>query len=282
MTRRVGSTELKHTGYEIFIMALTVLSIVNLVLVTLIDSMSLSTVVLSVNAVLSVVLFLDFVYRFATAESRSTYFFRDFGWADLLASLPLAHLKVLRVFRLVRVWRFVRALGWREIFRTLAHSRAGTALFLLLLVAILMWEFGSLAILHLESSDPDRNIQTASDALWYLLVTMSTVGYGDHFPVSNEGRVLGVVIIVTGVGIFGTLTGFLANAFLSGPEDAAQDAVPGVAEDVADAGTVADQPLASAATPLPGEDTLRAELQALRAQHQEAIDRLDQLLAPRE
>ena len=56
---------------------------------------------------------------------------------------------------------------------------------------------------------------SASDALWYVLVTISTVGYGDQFPVTNAGRVLGVVIIVLGVGIFGTLTGFLANAFIA-------------------------------------------------------------------
>lgn len=276
MAQQAEVTELKHTGYEIFIMALTVLSIVNLVLVTVINSATLSTVVLAVNAALSLVLFLDFLYRLATAESRRTYFFRDYGWADLLASLPLAQLKVLRVFRLIRVWRIVRAMGVRSLGRALVKSRAGTALFVLLLVAIVMWEFGSLAILQLEQSDPDRNIQTASDALWYVLVTMSTVGYGDQFPVTNSGRILGLAIIVIGVGIFGTLTGFLANAFLAGPEEAAHDIVPGETGEPAAPGDAAESD--SAVDRAAGDD-LRQQLELLRAQHRDALDRLDQLLA---
>lgn len=276
MAQQVGVTELKHTGYEIFIMALTVLSIVNLVLVTVINSGTLSTVVLAVNAALSLVLFLDFLYRLATAESRRTYFFRDYGWADLLASLPLAQLKVLRVFRLIRVWRIVRAMGVRSLGRALVKSRAGTALFVLLLIAILMWEFGSLAILQLEQGDPDRNIETASDALWYVLVTMSTVGYGDQFPVSNSGRILGLAIIVVGVGIFGTLTGFLANAFLAGPEEAAHDIVPGEAGEAVKPAESAEA--GSAATGASNAE-LRVQLEALRAQHRDALNRLDQLLA---
>ena len=66
-----------------------------------------------------------------------------------------------------------------------------------------------------QISSPDANITTASDALWYIVVTMSTVGYGDRYPVTTAGRELGTFIIVLGVGIFGTLTGFLANFFLA-------------------------------------------------------------------
>ena len=80
-----------------------------------------------------------------------------------------------------------------------------------------------MAILAVELRDPAGNIKTASDALWYSLVTMSTVGYGDQYPVTNLGRVIGAVIIIVGVGLFGTITGFLANAFLAPrkPKDAA-------------------------------------------------------------
>ncbi len=98
----------------------------------------------------------------------------------------------------------------------------------MLLIAILVLEFGSLAILAAEHSSPEANITTASDALWYIVVTMSTVGYGDQYPVTQLGRVFGVLIIVVGVGVFGTLTGFLANAFLSPADahDAAEEAGP--------------------------------------------------------
>ena len=86
-------------------------------------------------------------------------------------------------------------------------------------MGILVMEFGSLEILHIEQYAPGANITTASDALWYNIVTISTVGYGDRYPVTNEGRVFGSLIIVVGVGIFGTFTGYLANLFLAPQEE---------------------------------------------------------------
>ena len=71
-------------------------------------------------------------------------------------------------------------------------------------------------MLHVEKDAAEgANITTASDALWYTIVTISTVGYGDQYPVTNLGRIIGAGIIVVGVGIFGTFTGYLANLFLS-------------------------------------------------------------------
>ena len=94
---------------------------------------------------------------------------------------------------------------------------------MLLFIGILVLEFGSLLMLHLEADVEGANITDASDALWYIIVTMSTVGYGDQYPITNPGRVVGVVIIVVGVGIFGTLTGYLANLFLGPKRRAADD-----------------------------------------------------------
>jgi voltage-gated potassium channel len=74
-------------------------------------------------------------------------------------------------------------------------------------------------MLWAEGSAPDASITTGQDAIWYLIVTMSTVGYGDLYPVTDLGRLIGSVIIVVGVGVFGTLTGFLANAFMAPASD---------------------------------------------------------------
>jgi len=209
-------TELKSIGYEIFIGALSLLSILNLLLVVAArDDGDLQNVLLTMNAIFSVVFLLDFSYRLATAPSRSGYFFRHFGWADLLASVPLPQLKFLRIFRLVRVFRLLRGVGGRSVLRTLVRDRAGSALYTLLLTGILVLQFGSLLILRIEDDAPGANITTASDALWYTIVTISTVGYGDQYPVTTAGRIVGAMIIVVGVGIFGTFTGYLANVFLS-------------------------------------------------------------------
>ena len=208
-------SELKNTGYEIFIAILSVLSIVNLVLAYVASDSGIQDVLTVMNWILSGVLLIDFGYRLLTAPSRSGYFLRDFGWADLLSSLPFAELKFLRVFRLVRVYRLMHELGGRTVARSLIRERAGSALLSLLLMGILVLEFGSLQILYFEKDAAGANITDASDALWYTIVTISTVGYGDQFPVTNAGRVMGAFIIVVGVGIFGTFTGYLANLFLA-------------------------------------------------------------------
>ena len=134
----------------------------------------------------------------------------------------------------------------------------------LLLLGILVLEFGSLGILRVEQHAPGANITAASDALWYVVVTISTVGYGDQFPVTNEGRILGAGIIVVGVGIFGTFTGYLANLFLA-PKPPVEHPVDAAGE--ADT-TVAD------------DSRERVEhLRELLTQQQAAIEELDSLLA---
>jgi len=225
--------ELKNTGYEIFIGILSILSIFNLILLYgFVQDHYLQYVLYIMNGLLSGIFLIDFSYRLYTAPSRSGYFFRQFGWADLLASLPVQQLKILRIFRLVRVYRLLREFGLKNIVRSLVKDRAGSALYTLLLMGILVLQFGSLEMLNVESQSPDANIKTASDALWYTIVTISTVGYGDRYPVTNEGRLVGTLIIVIGVGIFGTFTGYLANLFLSpGKEEPAPEPTPSAPND---------------------------------------------------
>ena len=249
------SRVLANPGYEIFIGALSVLSIINLVLIYIFKDPALDYVLAIMNVPLTIIFFIDFVYRLSTAESKSYYFFRNWGWADLLASLPFQQTKILRLFRLIKVYRLLKDYGVRNIARAVIKDRAGSALLSLLLIGILVLEFGSLAMLRLEAGVEGANITSASDAIWYIIVTMSTVGYGDEFPISNPGRVLGVVIIIVGVGIFGTLTGYLANLFLTPPEKKAEDeaAAPDVRKQL-------------------------AVLKALAAQQQEAIAELEAMI----
>jgi hypothetical protein len=221
--------ELKNTGYEIFVGILSVLSIVNVVLLYAVDDPNLADVLRAMNALFSLIFLADFTYRLFTAESKSRYFFRQFGWADLLASLPFEQAKILRVFRLERVIRLLRAYGVKNVARSLIKDRAGSALLSLLLMGILVLEFGSLEILNIEQYAPGANITSGSDAIWYVIVTISTVGYGDKYPVTNAGRILGSIIIVIGVGIFGTFTGYLATTFLSSKEQPSE-ARPGDAQ----------------------------------------------------
>jgi voltage-gated potassium channel len=212
--------------WEIFVLGCALLSILNLVLELVIRNPDLDQVVITMDGVLILVFAIDFVRRMRVATDDRAYFGPGRGWLDLVSIIPL--LRIARVLRILRVSRIVRRMGGLE--RALLmffKDKATGGLLLVVLIAILVLEFGSLAVLFAERTSPDANITTAGDALWYTVVTMSTVGYGDQYPVTELGRLFGVVIIVVGVGVFGTLTGYLANIFLSpSGEPAVEQAQP--------------------------------------------------------
>lgn len=200
--------------YDLFMFAVTILSLVNLSLYLFIRDDSLLIAVGSIDVILSGLFLIDFLRLFFRAPKRTTYFFKQFGWADLLASMPFPQFKILRVFRLVKAYGLIKRAGWKNIRQSFSNDRAATAIFIVLFIIILLLEFGSVGILAIEGDDPNANIHTASDALWWVYVTITTVGYGDTYPVTNAGRVLGAFVMLVGVGLFGVVTGFLANKFL--------------------------------------------------------------------
>jgi voltage-gated potassium channel len=80
-------------------------------------------------------------------------------------------------------------------------------------MTILTIAFSAIAILHCESV-PESNIKSPEDAVWWAVTTITTVGYGDRYPVTTEGRFIGALLMLVGVGLFGTLAGFIASWFL--------------------------------------------------------------------
>jgi voltage-gated potassium channel len=220
MDGKSTSRELKSTSYELFILLISILSLFNL-LFLLIPGFDQTTkdVVRIMDGFITLLFMADFLYRFFTAESKTEYFFKNWGWADLLASLPVQQLKIFRVFRIIKVFRLLREFGLRNMLTEIRKNRAGSALYLTVFMVLLVLEFGGVAIVSVEASSPDANITNASDAVWWAFVTITTVGYGDQCPVTNNGRLLGMFVMVLGVSLFGVLTGFLANRFLSPQEE---------------------------------------------------------------
>lgn len=215
----------KGFGYEIFIALVSILSVVNLALVYIpgVNPQAVN-VVETINLFLTVIFILDFVYRFTTTKSKSHYFFRDYGWADLLACAPM--LRFLRLFRIFKAYRLVKEHGIKEITDYLSYNRAEAALYILVFAVIIILEVGSFLILRAEYSAPNANITTASDAMWWAYVTITTVGYGDRYPVTNAGRLVGVLVMTTGVGIFATFAGFISNKLLTPPEKEEEEEKP--------------------------------------------------------
>jgi len=157
---------------------------------------------------------LDFSIRFFQAENKLR--FMRWGWIDLISSIPtLDFLRGGRALRLIRLLRILRAFrSTRHLVNHVFRKKAQGAFTTVSVIAILMVIFSAIAILQVEN-DPNSNIKTAEDAIWWAYVTITTVGYGDKYPVTTEGRVIAAILMTTGVGLFGTFTGFLASWFVA-------------------------------------------------------------------
>lgn len=162
---------------------------------------------------LCVFFFCDFIRSFIRAKSKWKYFV-TWGWIDLISSIPnisfLRYGRFARITRILRVLRGTRSI--RTIIKMVLYHRAQSVMLASILIFATFVLFGSIGVLQFEN-DPESNIRTAGDAIWWAFATMTTVGYGDIYPITAEGRVLGIVLMIAGVGIFGTVTGLIASLF---------------------------------------------------------------------
>jgi len=156
----------------------------------------------------------EFCIRFYRAESKLR--FMRWGWIDLLSSIPTVDfLRPGRTLRLIRLLRVLRAFrSTRNLAHHVFRKRTQGAFTTVSVIAVLVLIFSAIAILQVED-DPNSNIKTAEDAIWWAYVTITTVGYGDKYPVTTEGRIIAAFLMTTGVGLFGTFTGFLASWFVA-------------------------------------------------------------------
>lgn len=211
--------EITHVtlGYEVFMAIISILSIFNMVLplVPGVDPNA-AQVVTTINLYLTPLFVLDFGLRLNRAPSRRHYFFRDYGWADLLSIVPV--FRIFRVFRIYLSSQLIQRYSARRFLGYLVETRAESAVFILLIAVFLIVEAGSFLVIMAESASPDANIRTPSDAMWWVIVTMATVGYGDRYPVTGLGRFVGLLVMVTGVGIFATFAGFISTKLITPPE----------------------------------------------------------------
>ncbi len=150
---------------------------------------------------------IDFAIRIRLADRRRSYILRH--WYDvLLVVIPL-----LRPIRLLRLLAFVRVLN-----RTATGSLAGKATTYVIGTAVMAVALGAVAVLDVEREAQDANITTFGDALWWASTTVTTVGYGDRFPVTLEGRVLAVALMLVGISHVGVVTASVAAWLIANVE----------------------------------------------------------------
>ncbi|MBI2518544.1 MAG: potassium channel family protein [Opitutae bacterium] len=158
-----------------------------------------------------VVFLIDFAVHFWLAPSKTA--FLKWGWIDLLSSIPeLEVLRWGRVFRVLRILRAIRSL--QELNAHLFEHRPRGTFGLVGLLSLIAVMFATIAVFELERGVPNANIHHPGDALWWAFATITTIGYGDHYPVTFAGRIVAVLLVVFGLSLFSTFTAYVASFFL--------------------------------------------------------------------
>jgi voltage-gated potassium channel len=263
MTAQAPAPEYREHGnaYNIFILVLTVYSLALMVMLLLpIDPETRSLVNLYDNTI-CIVFLIDFAINLIGSRPKRAYFITRRGWLDLLGSIPsfgfipfTALFRLARLSRLARITRLMRGQAGKDLVLDVLRNRSQYATFITVLLAGMVLSIASILVLQEESRSPDANIKTGGDALWWGVVTITTVGYGDFYPVTTLGRMTGFFVMVSGIGIIGALASILASLLVSpSTTDEAEDEAREAANDDA---------VASIASELAG---LRADIAALTA-----------------
>ncbi|PMN69663.1 potassium channel family protein [Enterovibrio norvegicus] len=177
------------------------------------------TLLLGIDTLICMVFLLQIAIHFLKTDNKVTYLKKH--WVDILASIPVIEaLRFARIFQIFRVLRLLKAS--QPLFTYMNENRSETTLASILLLLTVLISAGSASIFAFESHSPDANIDNFTDAIWWMFVTISTVGYGDYYPVTPAGRAVAIIVIMCGVGIFGAITG-LVTSYVTKPEQKEQE-----------------------------------------------------------
>lgn len=231
---RAPVAEVRPT-YLLFILVLSIVALAGLAAERLVEpSAEVQRLYTFFDWAICVLFFADFLLTFARAKNKLRYL-ATWGWLDLISSIPASGaFRIARSARVVRILRIFRALrAARLLSRGLSLTRPANGVVGATLLGIIVMMVSSVAILNAEVGE-QANIRTADDAIWWALTTITTVGYGDRYPTTPEGRMIGAVVMVVGVGLFGVLTAFLASLFVKAEEEQVDQDLVAIREELAE------------------------------------------------
>lgn len=206
--------------FDVSVQVLIVMSLVTFSLDTLPDLSDRSRSLLGLIEAITVGLFtLEYLARIAVASNRPKFIFSFFGLVDLLAILPfylasgldLRAVRALRLLRLVRILKLARYSAAVQRFHR-AFVIAKEELVLFLGASLILLYLSAVGIYYFESAAQPEVFASVFHSLWWAVATLTTVGYGDVYPVTAGGKVFTFFVLVVGLGIISVPAGLIASA----------------------------------------------------------------------
>lgn len=207
-------------SFAIFIQLLIVLSVITFSIETLPDLKPHTRVILNSIEVFCVIVFtIEYLARIFVAEKRAKFIFSFFGLIDLFAILPFylsfgVDLRSLRVLRMFRLFRLLKLVRYNKAMRhfTSAMLLAREQIILFMAITLVLIYFAAVGIYYFESEAQPEYFSSIFDSLWWSIITLTTVGYGDVYPITVGGRIFTFFILLIGLGIVAIPTGIISSS----------------------------------------------------------------------
>src|SRR6266702_6166551 len=186
----------KITAYDLVIGLLAIFSIIILIPIYFGNLLQTDiTYLIILQDPLCAIFLIDFFRSLRLAPNKWGYFLKGGGWLDLLGSIPLSAFAIFRVARLFRIIRLLQKMTGGELQRMLMRRLAQSTLLFTLVIALFLVFTMSWIVLRAEQGAPNANIKTYHDAVWWAFVTITTVGYGDYYPVTTSGQSMAIILM---------------------------------------------------------------------------------------
>jgi voltage-gated potassium channel len=206
--------------FALFIQTLIVLSLVTFSLETLPNLSKPVTVVFDGIETATVAVFtLEYIARIYAAENRLGFMFSFYGIIDLVAIAPFyiatgMDLRAVRVFRLLRLLRILKLARYNDAIVRFERALviAKEELLLFTAVALMLLYLSAVGIYLFENEAQPEQFKSVFHSLWWAIATLTTVGYGDIYPITLGGRIFTFFVLVVGLGIVAIPTGMVASA----------------------------------------------------------------------
>ncbi len=206
--------------FALVIQFLILLSLVSFCIDTLPDLPVIINKILKITEIIIVLTFtVEYLIRIYVAESKLKFIFSFYGIIDLLAILPfyinngldLRSIRILRLFRLFRILKIVRySRSIKRLNQALLSIKEELILFLIA-TGILLY-ISSIGIYYFENDAQPEKFKSFFHCLWWSIITLTTVGYGDVYPVTVGGKIFASIVALIGIGIIAVPTGLVASA----------------------------------------------------------------------